>query len=516
MSKKSEFVQTIYQAGLDAGLTDAAARVMAAQAAHESGYGESSPGFNYFGIKAGKSWEGKTQSLATHEVVNGKRVKTKANFRAYGSPEEAIADRIAFMADKFPEFNSAETTGEALDALLNGKFGKYYTDDQSKYEGSINFINANFLDGAPVPPRDIGDGGESNSGILRQGSKGDDVYGLQTLLESAGFSPGTIDGDFGKKTEAALRAYQEANSLKVDGLAGPKTFASFVQTPQAPAATPSPVVSVAQTSNGLVPGQGLRLASGKTIAAGVYPASGGRQVRVSDDGSGNARIEPVRGPGAIPGVLDPSREMNADTMAGGFIRRVTPAIVQEGLAAAPGVANELIAGAKSGAAQALESAAANEQGLKSLASVVPGGQLLSLVPSGGIGGLWDSVRKSVAPPSPETRLLSLVSSPKALSDDVGSGPSWTGLQTERMLAQPTSDPVLAGPKWGELQAMATQVGGNALVPTRTPAAARPAAPIVRPRPVMAVNSRGETPAQARARQIAEGKASQLDEFGMIR
>ncbi len=311
-----------------------------------------------------------------------------------------------------------------------------------------------------------GAGGKSEGGgpsTLKRGAKGDEVYGLQTLLDSAGFSPGTIDGDFGSKTEKALRAYQEANGLSVDGVAGGETFNSFGQgtgmgefkplpapAPLVPAETRiaatgpqgrgRPVGAPAPT-NGLMPqetavasevdigpsnpvGQTVRLASGKTIAPGVYPSSGGRQIRISDDGHGGAKIEPVRGPGAIPGVMDPMREAGKDTVAGGFIRRVAPAIIGEELAkAAPGAANALVQKA-TGAKDAI---AENAGKLAPLAGMIPGGQLLPLA-SKGLGDLWDSVTKAMpkADPAsvsnPETRLLSLISSPKASGWVAGAGP----------------------------------------------------------------------------------------------
>lgn len=62
---------------------------------------------------------------------------------------------------------------------------------------------------------------------LRKGSKGDAVKELQTLLNNAGFDCGEIDGDFGKKTLAAVREYQKANGLTLDGVVGAKTWASL-------------------------------------------------------------------------------------------------------------------------------------------------------------------------------------------------------------------------------------------------------------------------------------------------
>ena len=59
--------------------------------------------------------------------------------------------------------------------------------------------------------------------MLRKGSSGDDVARLQKRLTAAGFDPGAADGIFGPKTDAALRAFQEANGLAVDGIAGPAT-----------------------------------------------------------------------------------------------------------------------------------------------------------------------------------------------------------------------------------------------------------------------------------------------------
>lgn len=58
---------------------------------------------------------------------------------------------------------------------------------------------------------------------LRIGSSGQSVLTLQQKLRQAGFDPGPLDGDFGSRTARAVRAFQQARGLDVDGIAGPAT-----------------------------------------------------------------------------------------------------------------------------------------------------------------------------------------------------------------------------------------------------------------------------------------------------
>ncbi|MFC3074908.1 N-acetylmuramoyl-L-alanine amidase [Shinella pollutisoli] len=63
-----------------------------------------------------------------------------------------------------------------------------------------------------------------NTSILKRGSKGATVKELQRLLNLAGAAPPlSIDGDFGGKTDAAVRAIQSRLGLVVDGLVGQQT-----------------------------------------------------------------------------------------------------------------------------------------------------------------------------------------------------------------------------------------------------------------------------------------------------
>lgn len=76
---------------------------------------------------------------------------------------------------------------------------------------------------APTPPTQ----NTQSYPTLRNGSKGESVKTLQTKLTNLGYSLGSVDGSFGPKTEAAVRAFQKDNDLERDGICGPKTWAAL-------------------------------------------------------------------------------------------------------------------------------------------------------------------------------------------------------------------------------------------------------------------------------------------------
>lgn len=57
--------------------------------------------------------------------------------------------------------------------------------------------------------------------------QGDDVRAVQKALEDLGFSTGGIDGLYGPKTQKAVKAFQTAKGLVVDGIVGPVTWAAL-------------------------------------------------------------------------------------------------------------------------------------------------------------------------------------------------------------------------------------------------------------------------------------------------
>jgi putative chitinase len=62
-------------------------------------------------------------------------------------------------------------------------------------------------------------------GLLMRGATGPAVRLLQQRLNALGYSVGSPDANFGPKTEAAVRAFQAANGLTVDGKVGTNTHA---------------------------------------------------------------------------------------------------------------------------------------------------------------------------------------------------------------------------------------------------------------------------------------------------
>lgn len=80
---------------------------------------------------------------------------------------------------------------------------------------------------------------ESERSTLRLGSRGSEVSDLQRRLLALRFSPGPIDGIFGSMTDAAVRAFQSARQLTVDGIVGPQTWGAL-DVGATPAPTPPP------------------------------------------------------------------------------------------------------------------------------------------------------------------------------------------------------------------------------------------------------------------------------------
>lgn len=62
---------------------------------------------------------------------------------------------------------------------------------------------------------------------IKSGSRGELVALVQLMLHEKGYSCGSADGIFGTKTESAVRSYQKAKGLSVDGIVWTNTYAKL-------------------------------------------------------------------------------------------------------------------------------------------------------------------------------------------------------------------------------------------------------------------------------------------------
>ena len=77
--------------------------------------------------------------------------------------------------------------------------------------------------------------------MLKKGMSGSDVRDMQIMLNSLGYDCGTADGIYGNKTVQAVKAFQAAEGLTVDGIAGQDTLTHLaMRAAVAPAPEPAP------------------------------------------------------------------------------------------------------------------------------------------------------------------------------------------------------------------------------------------------------------------------------------
>lgn len=123
---KTDFVSSVTPAAIEASKsTGLDPRLIVAQAALESGYGQHAPGNNLFGIKSHGQPGGNV--LPTTEVVNGQPVQTTDSFRAYASPADSVAGYADFINSN-PRY-AAVKGAQGLDAQIQAMGASGYATD---------------------------------------------------------------------------------------------------------------------------------------------------------------------------------------------------------------------------------------------------------------------------------------------------------------------------------------------------------------------------------------------------
>lgn len=198
-----------------------------AQACIESAFGTSSLGYrwhNYFGMKCGSSWKGKSVNLSTkEEYVPGQLTKIRDNFRVYDSMEEGVKGYFDFISTKrYANLKDAKTPKEYLELIK--KDG--YATSSSYVNTNMNCINRYDLerfDWNKLPEQNPY---KLSKRILTKGDKGESVKWLQWELNQSGAGL-KIDGIFGNQTKLSVLLFQGDHGLVADGIVGPKTIAAL-------------------------------------------------------------------------------------------------------------------------------------------------------------------------------------------------------------------------------------------------------------------------------------------------
>lgn len=209
-----------------------------AQACIESAYGTSSLGYkyhNYFGMKCGSSWKGKSVNLTTKEEYKvGTLTTIKDNFRAYDSMEEGIKGYFAFISSaRYSNLKTATTAQKYLELLKADGYAtsstyvntnmnvvnKYnLTQFDNDLKSTVSAVTIN-LDSNPFTEPIIS---------ITLNSKGEGAKWVQWYLVKFGLLNITeIDGIIGNKSVTAIKEAQKRLGLVVDGIVGRNTRNTF-------------------------------------------------------------------------------------------------------------------------------------------------------------------------------------------------------------------------------------------------------------------------------------------------
>lgn len=133
----------------------------------------------------------------------------KANGKVLaGLTKRRKAEKALF--DKGTSISSSDATVKKIQIWLNTNYqANLSVDGKCGAKTKAALTNALRVEGSPT---------------IRKGNKNNTVYIVQAMLYCIGYNPNGIDGVFGAGTEKALKAYQKANGLVADGVAGKNTY----------------------------------------------------------------------------------------------------------------------------------------------------------------------------------------------------------------------------------------------------------------------------------------------------
>lgn len=151
-------------------------------------------------------------------------------FASVGTLVDLARRDVGGQAEIMARFIQNAGLGAALNAKDWSAFARGYNGPlyaRSNYDGKVAEAYRRYKGGdadepgTPEPRKEA-----ARPTLLCTGTRGEAVRDLQTTLTTLGYGAAP-DGIFGAGTERALKAFQRARGLGIDGIAGPATFAAL-------------------------------------------------------------------------------------------------------------------------------------------------------------------------------------------------------------------------------------------------------------------------------------------------
>lgn len=219
----------------------APSKVQAHYELHALGLASNHADVRHWWGKAGTAWEPYTMDRLRADIASELGVTlTYSATLSLGSSGDAVKSLQTMLAAA--EYYTDEVDGD-YGAKTKAAVQEYQKVNSLYVDGicgpktwesiySTNEQEAVTDAGAEAVASGDADADASTMPVLRKGLKGDNVKTLQTLLFAGGHTDSDgnaliVDGDFGAKTEAALKEHQRANGLEPDGVCGSITWASI-------------------------------------------------------------------------------------------------------------------------------------------------------------------------------------------------------------------------------------------------------------------------------------------------
>ena len=254
-------------------------------------------------------------------------------------PGSAAYEAIGQLVDGAASGAIADPTGGAVfyyapKGMAGGKKPSWY--GSANREGPARRLGNHIFLGRVGAPKT---GAAATGGVLKRGSRGPAVAALQQTLADAGLYKGRIDGDYGPRTQDAVRAYQMRYGLDADGIAGPQTQKSLAAT-ATPTISPAGLYPPPQTEpppvwpDSFNPPTGLNVGNAFPDAAAPFPG-------LPPLAPGSAPIAPMAPlvPAAGPMPFDPAQmvpdqgaNIRGDFSQPSISPDTTPAMVSDTLA----------------------------------------------------------------------------------------------------------------------------------------------------------------------------------------